>query len=193
MGRVRKAEWREQERLIPGPMELARSGEEGRGWYVDAARQIRRYALEIGQCPRVVAGVMAITSPRVHVVRNIRITKTYFETGLIVGHFGKTQGLVDRFVADGTISGPKVSAFYEALRGDRDAVVVDVWVARAFNVGHDDDLGNRRGLTKKEYKRVDQAVRSLAGRLGWQPAETQAAIWWGSCLAHGRNPDLVAF
>lgn len=89
--RKRRVEWRDVERLVPPPLELARMGAHGRDWYDVAAGSIRRYALSRGLCPRTVAGVLAVTSPRVPVSRNVRITRAFLETGdVLPGTLGRS-------------------------------------------------------------------------------------------------------
>jgi len=64
------------------PTELARLGADHRGWYTEARATIRAYCRHPswpeGFRPDVkaVAEVLAITSPRVTVARNVRLTRT---------------------------------------------------------------------------------------------------------------------
>lgn len=161
------------------PMKHARDGARGRGWYRDARAAIEDFARDVGASPDDVADVLAITSPRVHVSRNVRITRTYFTTGELPGTMGSIREAVARWERGEGIraTSPKVANFAAALKGDPDAVVVDVWVCRSFMLD--------RHPTIREYKRVAGYVRSIATRLGWPPAETQAAIWTGVRSEYG--------
>lgn len=67
------------------------------------------------------------------------------------------------------LGGPKVRAFYRALLGDRDAAVVDVWVARA--------AGTDPQLTPARYARVEAALRDAAAQARTAVADFQATVW----------------
>jgi hypothetical protein len=66
-------------------------------------------------------------------------------------------------------TGRKVKEFYDAVRGDYNAVAGDRWMMRMCfgDVGATD----RRVLT------VKRLCTAWAKRLGWKPAEVQAALW----------------
>lgn len=67
------------------------------------------------------------------------------------------------------LSGPKVRAFYRALMGDRDAAVVDVWVARA--------AGWTRELKQRGYDVVARALVAAARLARVSVARFQAVVW----------------
>lgn len=93
-----------------------------------------------------------------------------------IAHYEKT----------GIIRGPKTSAFARAVLGDRDAIVLDTWMAVAFNIDQ------KRIATKAVHGACCKKLRRLAKSLGWSNAETQAAIWTGAVRAAGRNvPEFL--
>jgi hypothetical protein len=151
---------------------LISEGEHNRDWYKKSRRSISRYARAYDLTPGYVIDVLAILSPRVHVVRNISMAKEYIETGTI--RRGVMQARLDalaHYEETGILKGPKINAFSRALRGDPDACVVDVWIFRAF------------GLISTHYAnyvRAEKRVARAANRVGWAVAETQAAIWAGT-------------
>ena len=172
------------------PTELARLGEAHRDWYYHAHRSILDYCAHPswpqGFRPSVggVADVLAITSPRVSVARNVRLTREYFETGSL-GPKGVLPGVLrslETWHNTGDILGPKTSEFARALRGDGSALVLDTHMFQAY--GH--PAGRVPGVV--ERRRIERSVRSVAGRLGWQVAETQAAMWAGRLLSLGKTP-----
>jgi len=80
----------------------------------------------------------------------------------------------DRCVRQGFngLRGPKTNAFARAIAGDRDAVVVDVWMCRAAGLGKD-------APNATEYRAIADAIRTLAGTgaVCMAPATLQALLW----------------
>lgn len=150
---------------------MALKGQDGKDWYLETLPSLVMVAEGLGVTVQYLSDILAITSPRVHVRRNIRIALTYITGG---GYAGVMSGVVQslRYYEDtGIIRGPKTSAFAKALRGDGDAIVLDVWMARALNV-------EQSKLPTKAVKlKAEGRVAKVARQLGWTPAETQAAIW----------------
>jgi hypothetical protein len=71
------------------------------------------------------------------------------------------------------LSGMKVDSFRRNLLGDMGAVVNDVWMANFADI----DQGLFGG--KLTYELYSDRVRRVAKKLGWDPAEVQAAVWSG--------------
>ena len=86
----------------------------------------------------------------------------------------KAAQIADGRPPDLVLRGPKIRAFYRALLGDDEAVVIDTWMLRA--------LGHHEKPTPKQYKRLAQRVRREARRRGIPPAVWQAIVW---CKARG--------
>lgn len=164
---------------------LALDGESGKNWYGQARRRIRQVCRTHGWDWRRYTDVLAITSPRVQVTRNVNITRLYMQ-GDPSWSDGVLRGRVDavlRWERDGTVRGPKVAPFRDALQGDHSAIVLDVWMARAFEVP--DNFGVR-------HRRLMQdSIKKVSEWLGWTPAQTQAAIWCGIIKKYGRNPQEI--
>lgn len=159
----------------------AQQGADGKDWYNDTVPVVEAVAAGLGVSPKYLADVLAIMSPRVHVTRNIRIALTYITGG---GYAGVMPGVVQslRYYEDTThIRGPKTSAFARALRGDKEAIVLDVWMGRALNVPQE-KLG-----TKRVMQPANALVRRVGNSLGWAPAEVQAAIWTHWVRTHRRS------
>ena len=170
----------------PGPLACARAGASERDWYARAELSIRAYATERGFDPARVADVLSLTSPRVSVSRNVRIARHYLETGAPTSDtMWSVRAALAHYEDTGEIRGPKTGAFARALMGDPDAVVVDVWVLRAF------DLRGWKSLTPKRYRDVSARIRRLATVLGWTPVECQAAMWTGIRATYGHKPTEV--
>jgi hypothetical protein len=68
------------------------------------------------------------------------------------------------------LRGPKTNAFARAIAGDDSAVVVDVWMCRAANIGTDSP-------NKTQYAFISDAVIDAAALFGMTPRTAQALIW----------------
>ena len=67
-----------------------------------------------------------------------------------------------------SLTGPKVRAFYAALLGDKNAVVVDRWMARAY--GFDK-------VTSANYPKIEALIRQDAKTQKQAPSDFQAILW----------------
>jgi hypothetical protein len=151
---------------------LARRGSHGKDWYTIARPELDTIASSLGVTPHRFASILAVTSPKVSVVRNIKFAVHYLRTGEYLSDMMRgVRASVEHFEETGEIRGPKTRAFRDAILGDQSAVVLDVWMARAMGV----DQQEFRRLPK--YRKHAQRVRRVAYRLGWTPAQVQAAVW----------------
>lgn len=154
--------------------EYAGRGKAFRRWYVHARLVAARVATETGQTTGRVADVLAITSPRTSVTRNLRVATGYLRgEGLPSDVVRATRAALRHYEATGEIRGPKTSAFAKALRGDNNVCVVDSHMARAFGYRADD----ARALWVR--RPIERRLRRIARMWGWTLAETQAAVWAG--------------
>jgi len=152
----------------------ARGGKAYRRWYVHARLVIKRVAELTEQSTERVADVLAITSPRCVVNRNLVVTYQYLRgQGLPNDVTRSTRSALKHWEGTGKIRGPKTGAFAKVLRGDDSILVVDSHLARAF--------GYSEKVARSLYCRraIGSRVRRIAKRFGWSVAESQAAIWAG--------------
>lgn len=152
---------------------MALSGQEYRDWYRWAKSDIAYACAVMGTCPRKFSDLLAVTSPRVSVSRNIRYAIMLTERPSDKPHdmMRTVWSSVQHYYRTGEIRGPKTGPFARALRGDLSAVPLDVWMARALNVSH------KKLATKQIREPAVKRIRAVARILGWKPAEVQAAIW----------------
>jgi hypothetical protein len=150
---------------------LAVAGQDGRYWYHSEGATLQTAAETLKVSAEHFASVLAITSPQVPVARNGRITVGFLSKGLRWAMMPSVHSALDHYLATGEIRGPKTGPFARALLGDEQAIVLDVWMARAF------------GVPQGWFKLVDcrekceAMIRQAAAILGWTPAQVQAAVW----------------
>jgi hypothetical protein len=131
--------------------------------------------------------IVAITSPRVTVKRNLRYAWGEFTGKPRPGDMMRsTRVALDHYYKTGEIRGPKTSRFAQVLRGDDDVVVVDSWMARALGVP---DRKARNKSMQELANGVMRSVRRSIAYLGrdthyWPLAEVQAAVWAGMIRTH---------
>ncbi|MDE2101469.1 MAG: hypothetical protein KGL39_29760 [Patescibacteria group bacterium] len=151
----------------------------GRHWYRTARRECRAIAQDTGYSVAQVAAVMAITSPDAQLVTNIGWTRVACESdgAVTVGRYPGNMmpkiraALGDRCRPGQYATGPKVSAFYRGIMGDRDALVVDRWAA--FAAGYP----RSAKLTTKARREIERAYHEAASRVGESLRDFQAIIW----------------
>jgi len=162
--------------------EYAEAGKAYRRWYRQARCIIARIAQLSGFDPGRIADVVAITSPRVSVTRNMAVALAYLMDGILLGDIARsTRVAMAHYEATGEIRGPKTSAFAKALRGDDDALVIDTHIARAF--GYEP----RVARSKYVHQAIGKVVTMIARRRKWTIVEAQAAIWAGYYRAEYRR------
>lgn len=161
---------------------LASEGMDWMNWYTHAKVDIKRVCQHKEWDFNRFVDILAVTSPRVAVVRNIRAALYYMDTGKFVsGTIKNTRAAMAYYEETGEIRGPKTSAFARALKGDLDAVVLDVWMSKVFEI--DQNRFRNRKIRAECERRICKAARAC----NIQPAELQAASWAAIVRRHGRN------
>jgi hypothetical protein len=142
-----------------------------RRWYVVARCVIRRLADDcISDLPhpdkpgvdandyRALCDLVAITSPRVGVKRNLK-----FAWGEFIGQerpsdmIRSTRAALDHYYRTGEIRGPKTSRFAKVLRGSDNVCVVDTWMGRALSVP------DGKASYKSTQELADRVIGDLSG------------------------------
>ena len=170
-------------------VDIACDGLHGRNWYRDAAAQIE-YVCWLEEWDRSeFAGVLATTSPRCSVLRNIRMSLHFMHfRDLRVVPMRGIRTSTQRFIDGKGINGQKTSAFYENLSGNTKAVTLDVWMAYALCVDQTDFS------RKASHAKATSRIVAVAEVLGIEPCEAQAAIWTGyrTRAGYAHSPFSVA-
>lgn len=166
--------------------QLAADNLDGANWYNQAAAEIQTVCSLANWNVERFTAILAVTSPRVAVARNVRITLHYMQTGELFSNVMRgIRRSVEVYETSGDILGAKTMPFYRALLGDASAIVLDVHMANLFNV-------SQRLLTRKDIKaKCQNAVKRVARRLCISPRDCQAALWTGQVRSVGRNPGRI--
>lgn len=150
----------------------------GRDWYVTARETVDEYA-QAWALPRpMVAGIIAALSQRRTWQVNLRMARL-----CIAGH--RPRGLsapIDKATAirngadpDTVLTGNKIRAFYRAILGDSEAIVLDVHMLRA--------AGHGKSTTPKQYRELALVLHEEALSVHETPAAYQAIVW---CQVRGK-------
>ena len=167
---------------------FAEAGLDGADWYDRGQDQIADLCNREGWSVKRFTDTLAILSPQVSVRRNIRLAIQYNATGRLLSNvMGGVRRSLDVYNATGKVSGPKVSKFAAALQGDRSAIVLDTWMARALLVAElDPSLAKLRRVATREL--ACKRIKAVAKRLNLCPRDCQAAIWAGIIREFNGNP-----
>jgi len=145
--------------------------EQATTWYEDA-EQIAHVVAELAGVPvEHGAAIISAFSPRMPWARNVMMALE-FAQGYDVRAMGSHLRAAEKAREHGidALNGPKTNAFARAIAGDVDAVVIDVWMARACGLPTD-------APTIVQYRETSEAVRVLAIETGLAPRTVQALVW----------------
>lgn len=166
--------------------------ESGTGWYLEARYFAGDLAHSTPYSVEQVAALIAVLSPQVSWENNQQAAVKAVDLHLagdwdgesLPGYSGyRINARKAKRILDGDIDalvGPKVTAFYNAIRGDLTDVVIDIWAIRAarpkdINVAklfRDDEMPNM-----PERRAVVEAYKRAAALRGVAPSEMQAIVW----------------
>ena len=158
-------------------------------WYNEAgafaamlSNNATAWSLEVSAC------VISAFSPRVTWSLNKRKAMQY-SYGLRPAGLRSALDTADRCVREGFngLRGPKTNAFARAIAGDKDAVVIDIWMCRAAGLTYG-ERSKYAGQPKDapsavEYRAIADAVRIIAADWDMPAADMQALLW---ILARGK-------
>jgi hypothetical protein len=140
-------------------------------WYVDAEKVALEVARNLDTTLEIGASVVSAFSPRERWSSNVE-KAVAFSLGQKVTGLSNNLKMANASLHLGfdALKGPKTNAFARAIAGDENAVVVDVWMMRAAQVGVDSP-------NKTQYAEISQAIKRVASKHGLTPRTTQALIW----------------
>lgn len=149
----------------------------GRLWYPETRRRLRALAQEYDRPLSQVVAVFAITSVAAQLAANLRWTEEILQGLRTGGRYPNVQGPLVEAALHSTrpgryARGPKVSTFYRALMGDRDAVVIDRWAARA--AGWESE---KHAIPVRVQRQMIEAYMEAAKTCRESPRDFQAVVW----------------
>ena len=97
-------------------------------------------------------------------------------------------GYISDFLQGKGIKSDKMSNFFKALTGDKDAIAVDshVWSIIMWKNPNKKQVNPKN---QTEFEKAKEFVRTIADELGLSPREVQAALWAANILRTGERPD----
>lgn len=157
----------------------------GLAWYDRAFTECERMAFYTGRTVSQAATVLSHLSPRVTYQQSLQLTLAAL-AGQPKPSFALTRSWERAMLAVGSDdplstfgrSAYKTSAFAKAILGERTAVVVDIWTARAAGAS---EFSIR---SSSGYQAVVDAFRRGALRVGLSARDLQAITW---CHARGAH------
>ena len=145
--------------------------EQASTWYYEAQEVAEDVAENLGTTLEVGASIVAAFSPRERWSSNV--AKAFaFANGLPVSGLQNNLRMAENAKTNGfdALKGQKTNAFARAIAGDANAIVIDVWMCRAANLGTDSP-------NKGQYRELSEAVSIVANEFGLTPRTAQALIW----------------
>ena len=145
--------------------------EQSSAWYFGAEAVAREVAANMTLDLDRAACIVSAFSPRERWASNVRKALDY-SVGRPVMGLSNNVAMADASLVHGfdALKGLKTNAFARAIAGDTDAVVIDVWMCRAADLGTDSP-------NKTQYNFLADAVRDAAQLFGLSPRTAQALIW----------------
>lgn len=146
----------------------------------------------------IVTKIFAATSINTSLKGNVTLFKRayaeYLDNRPISNYLPNIQKQLQRIREGQDLSGRKISSFAKSMSGDPDAVVVDIWILRAFKMNRRYYRSSSKsvregGATDKDYTIIENYIRKEAKQMGLQPREMCAMIWSGIRTLQGNDPQ----
>lgn len=174
------------ERKLEAHWKLSNASQKARGrkWYPQAFNWAESLSARSSYTTEQVIACMAITSPGIQLVTNLRWTEeVVFSHGRkMVGRFPNNMSkryrkvLSDVEFAHDFVSGPKVGNFFKNILGNKKLVTLDRWATFAAT-GWKYDEQNSLKANSKVLKAIEEAYRNVARRKKMNVRDFQAIIW----------------
>ncbi len=152
-------------------------------WYESSNASAMRFCSANNLDLKTFLAVTAILSPRVQVVRNIRLAKQWvLENKNPNGIMMQRQRALAHYHATGIVSGTKIQAFNDSLNLVDGAVCIDTHMSSLFGFPG----GELMGKTKRQIALREAACRAIGKMADQYSIPTygvQAALWVGYLIA----------
>lgn len=140
---------------------------------------------------QLVCNLLAATSINSSLKSNLRLFDKAFhqyENGLpFTGYLPNIQDQLEKIAQGQELSGRKINNFSKAMAGDRNAVVCDIWILRAFGqdkqyvrkTGPHKNLARSGGASNSQYNAIENYIKENCLKSDLHPAEMTSMIWAG--------------
>lgn len=145
---------------------------------------------------QIVVKIFSATSINTSLKGNVTLFKRayyeYLNNQPIGAYLPNIQKQLQRIRDGKDLSGLKINAFAKAMSGDPDAVVVDIWLLRAFKMNRtyfrkQSQSFREGGASKKQFREIEAYIRSEAPKHELQAREMSAMIWSGIRTLQGTD------
>lgn len=149
-----------------------------RHWYRDANRLINNL---FGDDSYLFIDILSALSPQMSISKNWRYAVKIFtqhKAGQQIDYEGLSKNHkpnLRRALNREQLSGNKVKAFAENLKGNLDGVTIDTWMLWYFKWF--DTHPNCKTPHNNQYQQITNKIRQFAKRYNLYPAELQAILW----------------
>lgn len=159
-------------------LKYAQNGIHGKDWYLNSKKIIS----ERFKNADLFIDILSATSPRNQVKTNLDFAIKAYR--IITNNYKITKkhkfGLAGNSIRENLkriqenvpISGQKIQAFSEALKGNEKSIVIDTWMMKASGL-------KRVVPTPNDIIYISEAIMKVADRIGMSYSSTQACIWCG--------------
>lgn len=159
-------------------------GWNGKDWYSTESIKLLNLLPEFEELP--ILKVFAVTSMTTSIEANVHLAiKALLQMKNKIPFVGYLPNQIKylKFIEQNQfIPGRKIRNFIEALEGNINSVVVDIWICRAFDMAKRRKFKNRQywlAPTKKEYDFMEDIIKQVALVNKIEPRQVQSAIWIG--------------
>ncbi len=145
-----------------------------------------------------IASMFAATSINTSLKSNITLfRKAYYQHIYnlpIEGYLPNIKTQLERIREGLELSGRKILSFKNAMSGDKEAIVVDIHILRAFDQDRryyraNDNRERSAGATEKQYDIIEAYMREEAHKLGIEPRQFCSMVWAGTRISNGGDRE----
>ena len=151
-------------------------------WYSEHQETLDNF---FGDMAPLFQNILAITSQAASVKANVGLALKAFGQLMrgeeFTGYLPAVAGNLGKLRDAAGPSGQKIQAYKAANEGDASSVVVDRHIARML-FGVDTP-------TPKQFAKAAKVLTQIAEKIGWTPAQVQAALWAHSIVQSGKQPE----
>jgi hypothetical protein len=167
------------------PIEYFKLGYASRNWY---AETFALFSQEYGEKAELFAKVVAATSINTSLKSNVTLARRAFrdlvEYERVVNRYlPNIRDQLLHILHGRPLVGRKINNYQKAIVGCKDAVVVDVWILRAFGFAEARQTLTRKNYTPspttKQYDFIERWIKEYAACVDLEPRQVQASIWAG--------------